>query len=267
MEEASVDHGTDRLRFFFHALLLLLFPSFAFATTFGPINVTQQLENATLVVHGRIVGSSWVVEERQSKRPYTQWKLQIITQPKGEDLGKEVIIRQPGGELGSFGYHVAGSATFRGGEEVFVNLRHTDEPGVKEVLALASGKYTVETGADGKSFLRSGLGYVLRDQKGAAFTPESFAALAARVAEGKPTEGDKTVFVSKTISHDTETKLSPAHEASVKRAMKQEQPATPTPIPVQESLPPTEEKMGSPLWWIVTASGLALLSYWFFRKH
>lgn len=269
MEEASFDHGTDRLRFFF-LLFALAFSPHALATTFGPISVTKQIQNATYVVHGRIVGSSWVVEERQSRRPYTHWKLQVMEQPKGENLPGEVTIRQPGGELGGLGYHVAGTAQFRGGEEVFVNLRETDEPGILEVMALASGKYTVEKGADGKSTLRSGLGFVLRDEKGTAYTPEAFVALAKRIAEGRETEADQSVFVTKGLTHDeTTAPVPPETKAAIHAQVKAESSSQTAPNPLEESSPQTEELKGSSVWWIVLLGSLvaAFSGFLWFKKR
>jgi hypothetical protein len=266
MEEASLDHGLDRLPIFF-LLFLLIAPFSAYATTFGPISVSNQVQNAQYVVRGRIVGSSWVMEDRASRRPYTHWKLQVIEQPKGTQLGSEIVIRQPGGELGGLGYHVAGSAQFRGGEEVFVNLKDTDEAGIKEVIALASGKYTVERGPDGVPLLRSGLGFVLRDELGRAFTPESFVSLVARIEEGKESEEDRNVFVTKGITHDHDPVLEArAHEARHLKSSDSPPPSPPLEFPedssVQESLESTEEPKGSSVgWWMLfIAIGLALMA-------
>jgi len=260
MEEASFDHGPDRLRFFL--LFLFLLPLTANATTFGPISVTQQVQNAQYVVHGRIVGTSWVAEERQSRRPYTYWKLQVIEQPKGNRIGEEIIIRQPGGELDGLGYHVAGAAKFRGGEEVFVNLRDTDEADVKEVLSLASGKYTVETDEDGKPVLRSGLGFIVRDERGNPYSPESFTSLTKRVNEGRETEGDKSVFINKNLHHGhdhapvSKPKPTPKEEKKTSSPAPHESPAA---NEIQKSPPVAEEQEGSPIvWWFAfIALGLA----------
>lgn len=248
-------------------LLSLLLSLHAFATTFGPIPVTGQVKNGQYVVHGRISGSSWVAEERETRRPYTHWKLRIIEQPKGENLGEEVTMRQPGGEIGEFGYHVAGSATFRENEEAFVVLRDTEEAGVKEVLGLASGKYTVEKDSNGQSVLRSGLGFVIHDENGRPYTPETFTALVKRIAKGEETEGDKSVFVNKGMAHEHD----PALEARTAEALKAKPPSSvnpPAPAPektelspplVQETPSSTEEPKSSS-WWIYAlfaALGLA----------
>lgn len=242
MEEATLDHGLDRLPFlslpfplhFFTALLVFCFsfffaPSVVFATTFGPISLSDQINSTQYMLHGRIVGNSWVVENRENRRPYTHWKLQVITQPKGENLGKEVILRQPGGELGEMGYHVAGTATFRAGEEVFVNVRDTEDPQAKEVLGMASGKYTVERSESGKPQLRSGLGFLLKDEEGNPYTVDSFLAYTERILAGKATEGDKSVMVTKGTSDH-----GPSHFQVV------------LPKPGQKPLPPKPEVQPQP---------------------
>lgn len=259
-------------------LYSLLLSAFAYATTFGPIPVTGQVKNGQYVVHGRISGSSWVTEERETRRPYTYWKLRVIEQPKGESLGEEVNMRQPGGEIGEFGYHVAGSATFRDNEETFVVLRDTDEPGVKEVLGLASGKYTVEKDASGQSVLRSGLGFVIRNENGEAYTPETFTALVKRIAKGQETEGDKTVFVNKGMAHEHNPVLEartaealrakPAASASVNSPRPPAEKTELSPPPAVQETPTATEEPKSSSWWIyalLAALGLAGAVY-FLRR-
>ncbi len=266
MEEASLDHGIDRLPFFIFSLLLLFMPE-AFATSFGPINVVNQAQNAQYVVRGKIQGSSWVMEERQTRRPYTHWKLQILEQSKGENIGPEVMIRQPGGELGEYGYHVAGSAQFKEGEEVFVNLQDTDEPNIKEVVGLASGKYTVER-SGGKSQLRSGIGFIVQNNQGQPFSAEAFSAVVRRVEKQQETEEDKSIFVTKKLTHEENPEL----ESRIKEAQAHNTPTSEseqTHSPIQESPPSTEEPKGSSGWPFYSLALLAALAVgvFFYRKR
>jgi hypothetical protein len=257
-------------------LLFLLLHFSAFATTFGPIPVSGQVKNGQYVVHGRVTGSSWVAEERETRRPYTHWKLRVIEQPKGENLGEEVTMRQPGGEIGEFGYHVAGSATFREGEETFVVLRDTSEPDIKEVLGLASGKYTVEKNEAGKSVLRSGLGFLMRDENGQPYSPETFTALVKRIAKGEETEGDRSVFVNKGMAHEHD----PVLEARTAEALKAkplasadtappraEKSELSSPSAVQETAPPTEEPKSSSWWPYALLAVLGLAGAVYFLKR
>lgn len=277
MEEARLDHGLDRLPFFL-LLLFTLLSSPAFATTFGPMTIASQVDNARYFVRGRVVGGSWVQEERNSKRPYTYWKLSISAQSKGSSLGNEVVIRQPGGEIGELGYHVAGSATFREGEEVFVALRETDEP-AKEVTGLASGKYTVERGADGEPIVRSGLGFTVKDPEGKPFRPEAFTNFVRKIASGQASEAERNVFLNKEMTHDHSPEVERGVEEA-KRLMKTASPASPVngektgagiqESSIQESAAPAEEPSGSSSTGWVVAGVIALfliLGIWLLRRR
>lgn len=221
MEEASLDHGIDRLPFFskrawsFLALLALSFAPKSHATTFGPINLSEQLQRTQYVAFGMIEGSSWVMMDSKLNRPFTHWKLAIKEQPKGESLGGEVTIRQPGGELGAMGYHVAGSARFQPGEEVFVNLQDTEDPRIKDVIGLASGKFTVER-STGKEKIVNGIGFPLLHANGSNFTVSSFSDFIKRVSQGRETEEDRGIFINKRLAHDHD----PALEARIEQAKK-----------------------------------------------
>jgi hypothetical protein len=276
MEEATLDHGLDRLPFFLFLLFLSLAPVKSFATTFGPISLADQIEAAQYILHGRVVGNSWVAENRENRRPFTHWKVQVMEQPKGENLGKEVVIRQPGGEIGDMGYHVAGTATFRPGEEIFVNVRDTEEPNIKEVLGMASGKYTVERSETGNSQLRSGLGFLLKNEEGVPYTTNTLLEYIARIKEGKATNGDKSVMVTRgTSDHDHGN---PAFKVVVQPGKK----LIPAPEPPQSQPEPqnlsdnlekpttsTEENSSSSgvsWWWSLMVFPLLGSFLWFLRK-
>ncbi|MCO5144294.1 MAG: hypothetical protein M9962_14495 [Oligoflexia bacterium] len=255
MEEANKDQGADRLPFFF--LLIFFVHSIASATTFGPILLTQQIQNADILVRGKIVGSSWVEMERTVNRPYTYWRLDITETLKGTPP-TNISIRQPGGELGEMGYHVAGTAKFSPDEDVFVYLRETSENGVYEVIGLASGKLTVEkTGR-----LKTGLGVDLQ-QDNTYLTAESYRALAKRVVQNAVTSEDQKVYTNRTTRHDEKTPLdkqnfnrntplntntytdSHTHELTLKENTQD----------AQESLPMAEKVRGSSIfWWLLLGS-------------
>ncbi len=274
MEEATLDHGLDRLPFFFLLFTLLLSPLNSFATTFGPISLSDQIEAAPYILHGRIVGNSWVAENRENRRPFTHWKVQVIEQPKGENLGKEVIIRQPGGEIGDMGYHVAGTATFRPGEEIFVNIRDTEEPNIKEVLGMASGKYTVERSETGNSQLRSGLGFLLKNEEGVPYTTNTLLEYIARIKDGKATNGDKSVMVTRGTSDHGD----PAFKVVVqpgKKLIPTQEPPQPQPDPqnpadpLEKATSSSEENSSSSgvsWWWSLMVFPLLGSFLWFLRK-
>lgn len=257
-------------------LLLLLQATYAFATTFGPISVYGQVTHGEYVLHGKVIGAAWVSEDPEIRRPFTNWKVRVISQQKGAPLASEIVMRQPGGEIGEMGYHVAGSATFKEGEETFVVLQDSPEPGVYDVVGLSSGKYTVEKNANGERVVRNGLGMLMRNENGALFSPETFTALLKRVANKEATEGDKTVFLNKTMTHEN----NPALEKMTKDALSAiaTNPKTATaisPTPKTESIPPppveesplTAEEPKSSWWWYVLGGLAAVVAgAAFFRR-
>ncbi|RZA08315.1 MAG: LPXTG cell wall anchor domain-containing protein [Proteobacteria bacterium] len=279
MEEAPLDHGIDRLPFLV-AFLLLIIPTFSQATSFGPMTISNQVDNARYFTRGRVVGGSWVAEERQTKRPYTYWKVQVTGQLKGASLGPEVTVRQPGGEIGEMGYHVAGTATFKEGEEVFLALRETSET-AKEITGLASGKYSVERGANGEPVVRSALGFDVKDTEGRPFSPEGFAAFVRKIASGNANEEERNVFLNKDVTHDHSPEVDRGVEEA-KRLMKANTAAvtgvkeSPSESPAQSESSPqetpaqTEEQTGSSSTvWVVAGVilGFLFIGIWFFRRR
>lgn len=181
------------------ALLLSLLSFFAciqaFATSFGPLPLTAQMENAPYIYQGKIRGR-WVEIEKNSQKPYTYWNLidvEILKAPGNENL-RELILRQPGGEVGDLGYRVAGSADFNDGEEVIVFAKGTDLPNVREVMSLAAGKYAVENDPKGNTVLRNGIGFTTTDAGGSPLSVEDFRQILTRVKQGASTEADKKII-------------------------------------------------------------------------
>jgi hypothetical protein len=253
----------------------LFFPLLALATTFGPIPVYKQAENSQYYVHGRVVSGPETRMEPRLGRPYTYWAVEVSEQPLGDPLGDRVTVREPGGEVGDMGYHVAGTAEFTAGEEVYIALHDTDEaPGIKEVVGLASGKYRVETGAGGKPVVRNGLGVPVTGSSGVALSPDEFSALLRRVAAGETTEADRTIFVTRKPSHELEETAfaralpaarrpaegaasAPAPASHTDQETKPSKPALDEGNPIQQSASQTEEtSTGSSSWGWVIALGV-----------
>lgn len=187
----------------------------ALATTFGPIPVVQQAEHSQYFAKGTIVGAPWVEMEPRERRPYTYWRVRVADQQIGEPLGETVVIRQPGGEIGDMGYNVAGAASFREGEEVFVALRSTDQANdVKEVVGLSSGKYRVERGPSGEPVVINGLGLPVTGSDGKWLSPEEFRKLLLRVAKNESTDADRSVFVNRNpTSQHAQTEMEQKRES------------------------------------------------------
>jgi hypothetical protein len=164
----------------------------------------EQAQHSTYVVHGHVRGAPWVELEPKIKRPYTYWKLEVVEQPVGKELGGTITMRSPGGEVGDLGYHVAGAASFSAEEEVFVTLRDTDEGDTREIVGLASGKYRVERDSGGKTKIVSGLGLPVTGEDGHLLSAEEFSGLLLRASRGQETDADKNVFINKQPIHDLE---------------------------------------------------------------
>jgi|GEM_PF-5244959 len=187
--------------------LFFALTNFSHATTFGPISVFDQAANSQYYVHGKVVGASWAEMEPRLNRPYTYWRIAVSEQLYGEPIATDLIVRQPGGEIGDMGYHVAGSAEFAGGEEVFVALHDTDQnASVKELVGLASGKFRVEKDPAGgnRLIVMSGLGLPVTGGDGKMLSPDDFKELLRRIARKQTNEADRNVFVSRSPSHEVE---------------------------------------------------------------
>ncbi len=181
---------------------LFFLQSTAHATTFGPIPVVDQVRGAQYAIRGNVIGDSWVKYAPDVNKPYTYWKISIAAQQIGDSLGSEVEIRQPGGEIGPFGYHMAGTAEFARDEDTFILLHDTPEKDVKEIVGLTSGKYRVETAINGKKIVVNGLGLPVNGEDGAPFSPEEFSDLLQRISRNEATEKDRNIFVNRTAAHE-----------------------------------------------------------------
>lgn len=145
------------------------------------------------MIRGR-VGKYEVKEEPYTGRPFTYWDFSVIESYSDDKLRGNIQIRQPGGEIDGVGYYVAATAKFRDGEEVVLMLRETKES-AKEVIGLASGKYTVMKDEEGNEFLQNGLGFPLRDSTGNLIGPKQFGDLVDRVLSRDTSEDDLKIRV------------------------------------------------------------------------
>lgn len=175
-------------------LSLLFFSPTSQATSFTSFRVTDQIEEAHYVIRGR-VGKMSVREEPTTARPYTYWEFSVIEAYSDDKLRGRIDIRQPGGEIDGIGYYVSATAKFQEGEDVVVMLRDTQED-AKEVVGLASGKYTVMKDDDGNEYLQNGLGFPLKDASGNLIGPNQFGKLVDRVLSRDTTESDLNIRVN-----------------------------------------------------------------------
>jgi hypothetical protein len=141
--------------FSYFMTLLLLMPisiSLSHATTFVPIPLPNQVAESDTVVRGKIGTSYSDYGSRNDggRGIYTFYHLQVTEALKGDVApSSSILIREMGGEVNGVGMQVAGSAHFDPGEDVVVFMGAKNPDGSYEMKGLASGKYNIQTQADG----------------------------------------------------------------------------------------------------------------------
>lgn len=131
---------TFKMVFFLCAWLGFLLP--AHASIVLKLSDQQLARGATSIVHGKVVkkSSKW---DKAHKRIYTYVTLSVLTMVKGKASQQEVVVRQLGGEAGSYGMRVPGTARFSLGEEVLVFLKKKATLRQPMVMGMAWGKFRV----------------------------------------------------------------------------------------------------------------------------
>ncbi|MCB0309266.1 MAG: hypothetical protein KDD48_07825 [Bdellovibrionales bacterium] len=128
------------------AFMLLVQPSLA---SMVELWSTTKLANESDSVRIGKVSTQWSSWDPQTKSISTYIKLKVIDTVKGPSE-EEILIKQPGGEVGDIGMRVHGMATFISGEKVLVFLKD------RSVVGMAQGKYHVsndpETGEEVAEF-------------------------------------------------------------------------------------------------------------------
>ena len=115
----------------------------AVATVVLAQSIEEMSRAVPVVVRAQVgqVQSSWDAEHT---RISTYTELKVLEPLKGSP-GASVLVKQPGGEVGEKGQHVAGAARFAPGEEVVLFLEPApDEAQVFVVNAMAAGKVALE---------------------------------------------------------------------------------------------------------------------------
>ena len=123
------------------------------------------IRRATAIVRGTIAA------QRSFKAAdggiYTDVSVQVERTLKGDGLGATVVVRQPGGLVGTEGEYYPGIGSFATGERVLLLLR-AGHARTFELVGLALGKFHVGETAEGLGFLRRdglGEGFVVHQDK------------------------------------------------------------------------------------------------------
>ncbi len=149
------------------ALAAALMPLAAAATVVMQLTMEELADRSPVIVRATVEGSKPVA--RADGSIWTVTRLAVTERLKGAGTA-QVVVKQPGGEIGGRGQRVLGTAKFREGDDVIVFLEPSvDEKNVFVVQGLASGKVNIETingqkvavrHLDGLSFAKSGTGRV-----------------------------------------------------------------------------------------------------------
>lgn len=136
--------------------LALLTASYAAATTVEKMSLRDLAKKSDAIVLA-------VVEDETArydanKEIYTYVSLRVLEPVKGPKKDEVITIRQIGGTVDKISSIVAGTPTFRKGEEVVVFLTQKDGAGYPWVMGLQQGKYSVTTDEKGSKHVRNELG-------------------------------------------------------------------------------------------------------------
>lgn len=150
------------------ALLLSISPSFASMTEL--LSTKQLAQGADSIRMGEVT-AQWSSWDAEKKMVYTYTKLKVSETVKGQ-AHDEVLIKQPGGEVGNVGMRVHGMAVFRKGERALVFLRK-GEGDYPALVGLSQGKFNIvrdrQTGDDKAVFSAPSDGeFYRRGERGAA---------------------------------------------------------------------------------------------------
>lgn len=112
----------------------------ASATSVIRMSVADMTDRAEVIVHGRCVRK----QARMGKDDeiVTDITLEVFEAVKGE-LGRSFEFTVYGGVLPERGSAIAGAPTYKTGEELLVFLGPVNDRGLRMVIGLAQGKYTI----------------------------------------------------------------------------------------------------------------------------
>ncbi len=110
------------------------------ATVIVPIEWRELVTTAPVIVHGEVVDvrAGWA-DGRRSVETFVT--VSVAEYLKG-DLGKTLIFRVPGGQLGRYRTIFVGAPEFQAGDEVVLFLKHS-APSYPYIIGLSQGAFRV----------------------------------------------------------------------------------------------------------------------------
>lgn len=115
----------------------------AIATTMFELSLEDLSREAGMIVEAKVttVVTQW---DKDSSIIYTYVRMNIQDDLIGEDEDNEIIIKQPGGQIGSSFLHVEGTTPYTVGEEdVLFLFKDRKNPGTYQTLGMYQGKYQI----------------------------------------------------------------------------------------------------------------------------
>lgn len=148
-------------------LVALLAPLAAFASVVLSMSMEEMTARSPLVVRGTVHRVDTQFAENRSKI-WTYAEVVVQETLKGTSR-TTVLVKQPGGVIGTIGEKVSGVATFTPGEDVVLFLEPSpDEPDCFVPMALTAAKVSLVNRGGTQVAVRnlSGVSFVKRGQKG-----------------------------------------------------------------------------------------------------
>jgi hypothetical protein len=120
-------------------LAVLAIASPLFATTVLKMDLQDLVTGSDSIVQGRVesVETRW-----ENKLAFTYTSVIVDEEMKGAPR-RAVLIRLPGGKVGSLSVHVAGMPQFKTGDQVILFLKGRPD-GTFDVVGMNQGKYDIE---------------------------------------------------------------------------------------------------------------------------
>lgn len=144
--------GSFRRRLALAFVLALAVPALAMATSGSQQTLGGLTKVSSEVVRGRVVSKESRWNDNRTLI-VTDVVLQVTETFKGE-AGSQVTLEVLGGQVDDLVLDVVGGASFKLGEEVLVFAQRGPDQRLR-IPGLAQAKFTVETDADGKVWIRN----------------------------------------------------------------------------------------------------------------
>ncbi len=124
------------------------------------VGIRELTRKAEDIVVGKVLSKkcSWNENRTQINTYIT---LQVKKNLTEELINDIITVKHLGGQMGKTGFFVSDAPSFREQEEVLLFLSNSEEPGTKEVVGDAQGKFSIYKIREGKVIIWEGRGILL----------------------------------------------------------------------------------------------------------